>query len=255
MDDLIPVKDIHQMFQFEGFQIRVIMIDGEPWFVVKDACEVLEIGNPSDAVRRLDDDEVDSIEVIDSLGRTQLTNIVNEPGLYSLILGSRKPISKRFKRWVTHDVIPSIRKTGSYSVQPVAPQIPSFTKIELLEMALAAEKKLLVVTVENETMKPKAKVYDQFISGENAQLLSHVAKVLGINQKCFFEELRSRKILLSGPYHNLPAQKYINLGYFVVTEKPHLRGRSKWNSPQTKVTPLGIEYLAREVFQVLEVTD
>ncbi len=111
MSSIIP-------FDYQAQQVRTVVINGEPWFVAKDVCVILEVGNPSDAVRRLDQDEVDSIEVTDSLGRQQITNIVNEPGLYSLILGSRKPEAKAFKRWITHEVIPAIRKTGSYELKP-----------------------------------------------------------------------------------------------------------------------------------------
>jgi prophage antirepressor-like protein len=93
-----------------------IIIDkhGNPWWVAKDVCEVLGIGNVSDAIARLDDDEFDTIEVTDSIGRKQKTYVVNESGLYSLIMTSRKPEAKAFKKWVTAEVLPSIRKTGSY---------------------------------------------------------------------------------------------------------------------------------------------
>jgi prophage antirepressor-like protein len=93
-----------------------IIIDkhGNPWWVAKDVCEVLGIGNVSDAIARLDDDEFDTIEVTDSIGRKQETYVVNESGLYSLIMTSRKPEAKAFKKWVTSEVLPSIRKTGSY---------------------------------------------------------------------------------------------------------------------------------------------
>ncbi len=95
---------------FEGNQLRIIEQNNEPWFVAKDVCDILEISNPSKAVSRLDDDERSNFK----LGRQGNTNVVNEFGLYNLVLGSRKPEAKQFKRWITHDVIPSIRKTGSY---------------------------------------------------------------------------------------------------------------------------------------------
>lgn len=101
-------------FQFEKINVRVVVVDGEPWFVAADVCAALGIGNTTDALRRLDDDEqaLDSIEGI-SRGNDR-ANIINESGLYSLILGSRKPEAKKFKKWVTSEVLPSIRKTGSY---------------------------------------------------------------------------------------------------------------------------------------------
>lgn len=92
-------------------QIRAIEKDGQPWFVAKDVCEILEIQNTTDAIKRLDTDEVTRFNLG---GLTGEANLVNEYGLYSLILGSRKPEAKKFKRWVTHEVLPSIRKTGGY---------------------------------------------------------------------------------------------------------------------------------------------
>jgi len=106
-----------QIFIKENFEIRVIEKHGEPWFVVKDVCEALEIVNSRDSVSRLDEDER-GVVLTDTPGGRQELTIVSEPGLYSLILGSRKPEAKQFKRWITHEVIPAIRKTGSYLVQP-----------------------------------------------------------------------------------------------------------------------------------------
>lgn len=106
-----------QVFNFEKRDVRVVMKGSEPWFVAKDVCEVLELGNITESLRRLEDDEFSSTEVVDSLGRTQQMQAVNEPGLYSLVLGSRKPEAKAFKRWITHEVLPALRKTGSYSVK------------------------------------------------------------------------------------------------------------------------------------------
>lgn len=96
--------------------IRVKEIDGEPWFVVKDVCGALGLENTTKAMSRLDRDEFTSSKVTDSSGREQESYLVNEPGLYSLVLSSRKPEAKAFKRWVTHEVLPAIRKTGGYMV-------------------------------------------------------------------------------------------------------------------------------------------
>jgi prophage antirepressor-like protein len=115
-------------FQFEDRQIRVLVIDGDPWWVAFEICSILGISNGRDAVSRLDDDEKTSVAITDSLINqgfssnapgTKIT-LINEPGMYSLVMTSRKPEAKTFKRWVTHDVIPSIRKTGRY-------EVPTFT--------------------------------------------------------------------------------------------------------------------------------
>lgn len=110
-----------KLFEKEEFgKVRVVMQDEDPWFVAKDVCACLEIGNSRDAVASLDDDEK-GVGIIDTPGGKQEMSIISEPGLYSLILRSRKPEAKAFKRWVTHDILPSIRKTGQYG------GIPDFT--------------------------------------------------------------------------------------------------------------------------------
>jgi hypothetical protein len=112
-------------FEFESNQVRIVTIEGEPWFVAIDLCEVLELGNVSQALSRLDADEKrDDIITNDTISRKQFVVGVSESGMYSLVLTSRKPQAKVFKRWITHEVIPSIRKTGKYEVeQPIAPQV------------------------------------------------------------------------------------------------------------------------------------
>lgn len=115
-----------KLFEKEEFgKVRVVMQDEDPWFVAKDVCGCLEIGNSRDAVASLDDDEK-GVGIIDTPGGKQEMSIVSEPGLYSLILRSRKPEAKAFKRWVTHEVIPSIRKTGAYATNN-ALTMPDFT--------------------------------------------------------------------------------------------------------------------------------
>jgi len=99
------------VYAFSTTELRVVMIKDEPWFVAVDVCNALSIGNPSDSIRSLDDDEV-TLGTIE--GSHRATNLINESGLYSLIFKSRKPEAKKFKRWVTHEVLPAIRKTGSY---------------------------------------------------------------------------------------------------------------------------------------------
>lgn len=110
------MDQLQSLFNYNGQQVRTIIKDGEPWFVAKDVCDVLEIGNSSQALSRLDEDERNTIILNEGIGNPEKA-IVNEPGLYSLILGSRKEEAKQFKRWITHKVLPSIRETGSYNIQ------------------------------------------------------------------------------------------------------------------------------------------
>lgn len=107
------MNQLSNIFNYNGQQVRTAIINDEPWFVAKDVCDILEIGNPSQAVARLDDDEKGLIS-IDTLGGRQELSAVNEAGLYNLIFTSRKDEAKQFKRWATHEVLPQIRKTGTY---------------------------------------------------------------------------------------------------------------------------------------------
>ena len=116
-------------FQFEAHAVRVQVDDaGLPWFNATDVCDALEMGNPSQAIKsHVDADDLQKLEVIDNLGRTQRANHVNESGLYALILGSTKDAAKRFKRWVTGEVLPAIRKTGAYAVPGTLAALPALT--------------------------------------------------------------------------------------------------------------------------------
>ena len=120
-----------QPFAFEDHLVRTIMDDGgEPWFVAKDVCRVLEIANHRDAVAQLDEDEKDGVGISDAIGREQETTIISESGLYALVFRSRKPQAREFSRWVRKEVLPSLRRTGSYALteqdKAVGPQVPAW---------------------------------------------------------------------------------------------------------------------------------
>ena len=123
-----------QIFNYGEVPVRTITKNGEPWWVLKDVCGILEIKNSRDAVKRLDQDEKD-VGQIDTRGGKQGMTIINESGLYKVILRSDKPEAKKFTRWVTHEVLPAIRKTGIYSVSPYKPKASSVGEvIKLVEM-------------------------------------------------------------------------------------------------------------------------
>lgn len=132
-------------FEFEGASVRGIRIDGEPWFVLTDVSRVLEISNSRNASARLDDDEK-GVHTVDTLGGSQEVTVVNESGIYNLIFGSRKPQAKRFRKWVTAEVLPAIRKTGRYEAQtvaqPVAPE-PSPKSSVLKDQLIDIQHKLI----------------------------------------------------------------------------------------------------------------
>lgn len=154
------------VFNFkESIQLRVVIIDNEPWFVAADVCAALSIGNTSMALERLDDDEK-GISSIDTLGGKQESNIINESGLYSLILGSRKPEAKPFKKWVTSEVLPTIRKTGKYEMpSPEQPKLTTATKAQREPLVTAVRR--LVKVAES---KGRALSYDQAHSIVNLKM-------------------------------------------------------------------------------------
>ncbi|MCY8083248.1 ORF6C domain-containing protein [Bacillus inaquosorum] len=128
------MNQLQQVFNYQDQQVRTVVKDGQPWFVAKDVCNVLNHSNHKVAVSRLDEDEVSKVYLTDSLGRNQKTTVANEAGLYSLILTSNKPEAKQFKRWITHEVIPTIRKTGAYNQQPnyeqLSPELQHLIRME-----------------------------------------------------------------------------------------------------------------------------
>ena len=153
------MNQLQRVFEYNGNQVRTIIKDGEPWFVAKDVCDVLEINHHRDAVSRLDDDERGSV-IVDTPGGSQAMAAVNEPGLYGLILGSRKPEAKMFKRWITHEVLPSIRKHGLYATEETVENMlnnPDFaiallTKFKEERTArIEAEKTVTILTHVNKT--------------------------------------------------------------------------------------------------------
>ena len=147
------MKDLVK-FEFKSHEVRTVVIEGEPWFVAKDVCGVLELGNITEALRGLDADELTS-EILKSGGQGREMRLVNESGLYALIFKSRKPQAKAFRKWVTSEVLPQIRKTGKYEVQKT-PQ----TYIEALEALIIAEKekqKLIESNTELEIKLDEAK--------------------------------------------------------------------------------------------------
>ena len=221
-----------------NWNVRIVMMGEEPWFVAKDVSEALGIRKYRDAIAKLDEDERMSMTV-DTLGGPQQMTVVNEAGLYSLILtASRKPESKQFKRWVTHEVLPSIRKTGEYSVKDTTPQ----SYIEALEAHLQAEKEKLLLQQKLQEQQPKVEAYNVLLSGQNAQTMAQVAKAFGTGRNRLFELLRIQKVLMK---NNLPYQEYLDRGYFEVREVSTTRKELTVNVTQTLVTAKGIDLIRR----------
>ena len=198
-------------------RVRTTVIDGEPWFVAADVCHALDIGNPSDALNRLDDDERTLVS-IEGASNGKPVNGVNEPGLYSLVLGSRKPEAKAFKRWITHEVIPAIRKTGGYHV----PQSP---EEQMAQGLLAAQKLLAEKDKRIEEMRPKEIFADAVSVSKTDILIGDLAKLIkqnghDIGQKRLFAWLREKGYLIKrkGLDWNMPTQKAMEMKLFRVKE-------------------------------------
>jgi anti-repressor protein len=124
---------------FRGSAVRVVMIEGEPWWVVNDVCAVLGIIAPRKAAERIDEDDVRQAHVTDAQGRDQATNVLNESGLYELIFRSEKPAAKDFRRWVTRDVLPQIRKTGGYVEREMSPDLQRIYDLVMVQARQEAD--------------------------------------------------------------------------------------------------------------------
>lgn len=241
-----------QVFNNDQFgKIRAITRDGEPWFVAVDVCRALEVGDTGKATGRLDDDELTRIKIV-SGGQSREVIVVSEAGLYGLVLGSRKPEAKEFKRWVTHEVIPSIRKTGGY-----LGNVDGMSDLEILGRAMMIYKR----TVEEqhkqiEEMKPKAEFADRVTKSTDNILMRQMAKLLcdkgySIGEKRLYQLLRDQKILMK---NNEPYQQYVDKGYFVVQEGTYTTPDDKQRLYHTtKVTPVGQIWLIEKVIPRLEI--
>lgn len=202
--------------------IRVIEIDGEPWFVLKDVCAALEIARGARIAERLEKDEVRQTYITDSLGRQQETTIINESGMYSVILRSDKPKAKPFRRWVTHEVVPSIRKTGSYSIAQDSYMIDD--PVERAKRWIEERQERDKLAAQIEADKPKVIFSDAVSASTSTILIGDLAKILkqnGVNigQKRLFEWMREHGYLIkSGNSKNMPTQRSMEMGLFEVKE-------------------------------------
>lgn len=232
-------------FTYTDREVRTLVIDGEPWFVLRDVCDVLGIAQPVRVAESLDDDEVITTHVTDSLGREQQTYIVSEPGLYSLIGRSRKPEAKAFKRWVHHDVLPTIRKTGRYGSD--VDMLAALPSSQLLQLAAEAAKRAEESEAALAIAAPKAEAYDAFIDADGTYSIGAVAKMVGLSQNKLFDKLRAAGVLISkGAMRNTPYQQYMH--HFAVKAYEFERSNGeRGTSYTTRVLPSGVEFIRRKV--------
>lgn len=197
-------------FQFGDEPIRIYDRDGHPWFVLVDVCRVLGIGNPSDAAKRLDEDERDALDITDPIGRTQSVTIVNESGLWSLVLTSRKPAAKTFKKWITAEVLPSLRRTGSFGV-PTQPMLPRDPR-ELLSYITQQAGDMVELQDSIAALQPKAEALDRFAAAEGSLAPTAAAKTLGVRPGRLFDWLEHNGWLYRGADGLLGRQTKIDQG-------------------------------------------
>ncbi len=240
-------------FQHDQFgQIRVTTINGDPWFLANDVCACLGLANVGQALASLDDDEKDSITSNDVNRGTPQRSAISEAGLYSLILRSRKPEAKAFKRWVTHEVLPSIRRRGGYLTPEAAEQAltdPDFI-IRLATDLKTERAKTAELAAKIKADEPKIVFADAVSVSPTTILIGELAKLLrgngvDIGQNRLFAWLREHGYLIrrEGSDYNAPTQRAMDLGLFRVKETAvvHADGHTHI-SKTTKVTGKGQAY-------------
>lgn len=238
------------IFNHLGNDIRV-MTDkqGEPWFVLKDICDALDLKNISDVASRLDEDDLGTTEVIDNLGRTQKTNIVTEAGLYEVIFMSRKPEAKTFRRWVTSEVLPSIRKHGMYATPATIEEMIANPDI-IIQLATTLKEERAAraqAEAEVEAQRPVAALGRAIETAEGdltpsafGKILSKTHKDMGPNKFCRWL-LDNNFAFRDGRGKIIPMQDAVNRGILILTERIDTAGKIR---PQLLVTPEGQTYFA-----------
>ena len=235
-----------QLFNNPEFgAVRAVEVDGEPWFVGKDVAQALGYNDTDQALRKHVDDEDKLTRRFDWSGQGRSMTTINESGLYSLVLSSKLPGAKKFKRWVTSEVLPTIRKTGGY-------QLPKDYPSALRALADTTEK-LLAAETENEANKPKVLFADAVSTAKTSILVGELAKLLkqngvDIGQNRLFGWLRENGFLIrrNGTDFNMPTQKSMDLGLFEIKETvvSHADGHTSVNKTP-KVTGKGQQYFVQ----------
>ena len=246
-----------QVYKFKNSPVRTLMGEnGDPWFVAKDVCEILEISNPSDALKRLDDDERARF----NLGRQGETNVVNEAGLYVLVLGSRKAEAHEFKRWVTHEVLPTIRKHGAYMSEKTIEQAltsPDFL-IKLATQLKNEKEARAKAEAQVEADKPKVLFADCVQGSETSILVGEMAKILRTNgveigQNSLFKWLRDHGYLgTKGERYNVPSALSTKMGIMEIKETPYWAGDHQEISRTPKITGKGQIYFINKFLKDAE---
>ena len=242
-----------QIFKYQDSEVRTVEMNGEPWFVLKDVCGILGLGEPHRVADRLDGDERTLSTVTDSIGRQQETTVINESGLYNVILRSDKPEAKPFRKWVTAEVLPTIRKHGAYMTPETlqAAILNPDTMIQLCQQLKAEQDKNAALTaansqltVDKQIMQPKAEYIDELVDRNLLTSFRETAKQLGIGEKAFIAFLLEKKYIYRDKKGKLMPYAEKNNGLFEIKEC--FNEKTKWSGTQTLITPKG-----RETFRLL----
>ena len=240
-----------QLFNFESHEVRSLLLNNEPWFVGKDVADVLGYKNTKDALaKHVDDDDKLGSQIATS-GQNRNMTIINESGLYCLVLSSKLPSAKKFKRWVTSEVLPALRKTGQYQVKELSGSELMARALIEAQNVLAAKDKVI------EEMKPKVVFADAVATSHTSILVGELAKILKQNgidmgQKRLFAWLREKGYLIKrqGTDYNMPTQKAMDLGLFEIKEGSYVNGSGVNITTKTpKVTGKGQQYFINKFLQ------
>lgn len=234
-----------QLFNFENHEVRSLLINSEPWFIGKDVAEILGYSNPRDAIsKHVDSEDKNSVAIRDGITRGNPNQtIINESGLYCLVLSSKLPSAKKFKRWVTSEVLPALRKTGQYQVKELSgSELMAKALIEAQSVLAAKDKQI-------EEMKPKALFADAVSASKGSISVGSLAKLLAqngiaIGQNRLFAWLRDNNFLIKdGKSKNVATQRYIDQGLFELKANVTFEnGETKTHKPTTMVTGKGQRY-------------
>ena len=241
-----------QVFKNQEFgSVRTLTVNDEPWFVGKDVAIALGFKTPRDAIRTHVFEEDKGVDSIVTPGGKQQMTIINESGLYALVFGSRLPTAINFKRWVTSEVLPALRKTGNYKIKELSGQ-------ELMAKALIEAQSVLAAKDKQiEAMKPKVVFADAVATSHTSILVGELAKILKQNgidmgQKRLFAWLRENGFLIKrkGTDYNMPTQKAMDLGLFEIKEGSYVNGSGVNITTKTpKVTGKGQQYFINKFLQ------
>ncbi|MGW5387141.1 phage antirepressor [Nocardia sp. NPDC003963] len=241
-------------FTYADTTVRTVVIDGEPWFVLADLCQVLGLTTPARVAERIDPAAVSQTH-ISSGGQQRAVSIVSEPGMYEVVIRSDKPEAVAFRRWITSEVLPTIRKTGGAYIAPGSQAELDLTNpdtaldklIEVAQVAKAERAKRMELEAKVEADAPKVEAYEQFMEADGTYLVGTVARMLGTSQNKLFAELRNRGVFIpKGSMKNTPYQRFMQ--HFTVKATHFERSDgSEGVSYTTRVKPSGVDFIRRRL--------